>query len=51
VPVPEGADHVAIVHVAPAQPDALLPTSRATSDVPGSSEVKEIARFPLQISR
>jgi hypothetical protein len=51
VPVPEGADHVAVVHVAPAQPDALLPSSRATSDVPGSSEVKEIARFPLQISR
>jgi hypothetical protein len=51
VPVPEGADHVAVVHVAPAQPDAVLPASRATSDVQGSSEVKEIARFPLQISR
>ena len=51
VPVPEGADHVAVVHVAPAQPEALLPASRATSRVEGSSEVKEIARFPLQISR
>jgi hypothetical protein len=51
VPVPEGADHVAVVHVAPAQPEALLPASGATSPVQGSSEVKELARFPLKISR
>ena len=51
VPVPEGADHVALVRVSPAQPDATLPLSRATSPVEGGSEVKEIARFPLRISR
>jgi hypothetical protein len=51
VPVPEGADHVAVVHVAPATPEALLPSSRATSAVPGSPEVTELASFPLQISR
>ena len=51
VPVPEGADHVAVIHVAPAQPEAQLPASRATTAVQGSSEIKEVARFPLQISR
>jgi hypothetical protein len=51
VPVPEGADHVAVVRVAPAQPEAVVPASRATSAVAGSSEVTELARFPLQISR
>jgi len=51
VPVPEGSDHVAVVHVAPAQPEAQLPASRATTPVQGSPEIKEVARFPLQISR
>jgi hypothetical protein len=51
VPVPEGADHVAVVHVTPAQPEATLPASRSTTAVEGGSEIKEIARFPLQISR
>jgi hypothetical protein len=51
VPVPEGADHVAVVHVAPARPEAALPAGSATSRVEGSIEVTELARFPLQISR
>jgi hypothetical protein len=51
VPVPEGADHVTVVHLAPATPEAPLPSSRATSAVPGSPEVIELGSFPLQISR
>ena len=51
VPAPEGADHVTVVRVAPATPEAVLPASRATSAVPGGPEVTELARFPLQISR
>ena len=47
VPVSEGADHVAVVHVAPARPEAGLTAGRAQ----GESEIKEIARFPLQITR
>jgi hypothetical protein len=45
VPVPEGADHVAVVNVAPAQPAATVSASRAQE----KSEI-EIARFPLQIT-
>lgn len=47
VPVPEGADHVAVVQVAPPRPEAGLTASRAQGD----AEIKEIARFPLQITR
>jgi hypothetical protein len=51
VPVAEGADHVTVVHVTPAAPEAPLPSSPATSAMPGSPEVTELASFPLQISR
>jgi hypothetical protein len=51
VPAPEGANHVTVVHVAPAQPEAPLPSSRATSPLPGGPEVTELADFPLRISR
>ena len=51
VPVPAGSDRVAVVRVTPAKPDAPLPGARGTSPVAGSSEVKELANFPLQISR
>lgn len=47
VPVPEGADHVAVVQVAPVQPGAAISASRPQE----VSEIKEIARFPLQITR
>ena len=51
VPVPDGADHVTVVHVAPAHRDAAMPASRATSAVPGAAEVTDLAHFPLRISR
>ena len=51
VPVPAGSDRVAVVQVTAAKPDAPLPGARGTSPVAGSSEVKELANFPLQISR
>jgi len=51
VPVPEAADHVTVVHVAPAKPEAAMPASRPTSPVPGGAEITDLARFPLRISR
>lgn len=51
VPAPAGADHVSVVRVAPAQADSTLPAGRATSAEAGGSEVTELAKFPLQISR
>src|SRR5262245_41273856 len=51
VPVPEGADHVTIVQLVPPKPEAVLPTSRATSPVSGGPEVIPLASFPLHISR
>jgi len=51
VPVPQGADHVTIVRAAPAKPETVMPSARATSAVEGSAEITEIASFPLNISR
>ena len=51
VPVPHDADHVRVVQVTPAQPDAVLPTSRATSAPAGAAQERELARFPLHLSR
>lgn len=51
VPVAAGADRVAVVHVAPARPDAPHIGARGTSPSPGAAEVKELANFPLQVSR
>jgi hypothetical protein len=51
VPVPQGADHVTIVRTAPAKPETVMPSARATSAVEGSAEITEIASFPLNISR
>ncbi len=51
VPVPEGADHVSVVRVAPVSHDAAQPSSRSTSAVEGASTVTEIGKFTLQISR
>jgi len=50
VPIPEGADHVSIVRVAPAEPTAKLAPSAGISPVPGSPEVTEVAKFSLRIS-
>jgi hypothetical protein len=51
VPVAAGADRVAVVHVVPARPDAPQIGARGTSPSPGAAEVKELANFPLQVSR
>ncbi len=51
VPVPAGSDRVVVVRVTPAKPDAPIPGTRGTSPVAGSSEVQELADFPLQLSR
>lgn len=51
VPVPAGADHVSVLHLAPARPEAPQPAGPATSALPGGPEVTEIAKFPLRISR
>jgi hypothetical protein len=50
VPVVAGADRVAVVRVTPAKPDAPV-GARGTSPSPGGAEVKELANFPLQVSR
>ena len=49
VPVPQDADHVRVVQVTPPQADATPSAARAT-DLGGPQE-RELARFPLQISR
>ena len=51
VPVPQDANHVSVVHVTPAQPSATLPSSRGTSAPEGAPQEREIARFPLNLSR
>ena len=51
VPVPQNANHVSVVHVTPAQPGATLPNARTTSAPEGAPQEKEIARFPLNVSR
>jgi hypothetical protein len=48
IPVPSDADHVSLVQVTPGNPDVLAPAGRATSPVEGSTQVVEIARFPLK---
>ena len=51
VPVPEGADHVSVVHMAPPRPDAPESASRTLGAAPGAVEVRELAKFPLHTSR
>jgi hypothetical protein len=51
VPVPQDADHVRVVQVAPPLGDAAQPAVRAANQPPGTMQEREIARFPLQISR
>ena len=51
VPVPPGAEHVAVVRVAPAKPGAPQMGTRTTSAAEGAPEVTEMARFPLHLSR
>jgi hypothetical protein len=51
VPVGAEADHVRVVQVQPAAHDAKLPAARATSQPAGAPEERELARFPLRISR
>jgi len=51
VPVPQDANHVSVVHVTPAQPGTTLPGARATSAPEGAPQEREIARFPLNLSR
>ncbi len=48
VPVPEKADHVTIVQIAPSRPDVPSLGERATSPVPGSPEVIDLASFSLE---
>lgn len=50
VPVAAGADRVAVVRVTSAKPDAPAGV-RGASPTPGGPEVKELANFPLHISR
>jgi hypothetical protein len=51
VPLPHDADHVSVVQVTPAQPGTTLPAARATSVPEGAPQEREIARFPLNVSR
>jgi hypothetical protein len=51
VPVPPDANHVTVVHVTLAQPDTALPAARTTSAPEGALQEREIARFPLNLSR
>jgi hypothetical protein len=51
VPVAQDADHVSVVQVAPPPADTALPASRATSEPLGAPQEREIARFPLRLSR
>src|SRR5262249_2748292 len=50
-PVPQPADHLSGVHVTAAQPNATLAAGRATSAPEGAPQEREIARFPLNLSR
>src|SRR5262249_15838279 len=50
-PAPQNADHGRVVQVTGARPDATLPNSRATSEPPGAPQERELARFPLRLSR
>lgn len=47
VPLPDKADHVTIVRVAPGLPGEPTPGSRATSLAPGEPEITDLASFPL----
>jgi len=51
VPVAADADHVSVVQVRSASSDAALPTTRAASQPSEAAQEREIARFPLQLSR
>jgi hypothetical protein len=55
VPIPERANHVTIVQIAPSRSDVPSLGDRATSPVSGSSEVTDLASFslesPLPLSR
>jgi hypothetical protein len=46
VPVPQDADHVSVVRVAPAAPEA-----GATIAAPGAIQERELAKFQLRLSR
>ena len=49
VPVSDRVDRVAIARVSPGRLEAPMPGTRATSPVPGSPEVTDVASFPLEI--
>lgn len=51
VPVPQDADHVRVVQVTPPQGDATQFTARSTAQPAAAAQERELARFPLQISR
>jgi len=51
VPVPRDANHVSVVHITPAQPGATRPAAPGTSAPEGAPQEREIARFPLNLSR
>ena len=50
IPVPQETHKVAVVRVAPAQPDAPLPAGGATSRVAGAAEATDLATFPLELN-
>ena len=50
IPVPQEANKVAVVRVAPAQPDVQLPAGGATSRVAGAAEATDLATFPLKLN-
>ena len=51
VPVPQDADHVRVVQVTPPQGDATQFTTRSAAQPAAAAQERELARFPLQISR
>ncbi|HMS82534.1 MAG TPA: hypothetical protein PKD12_02655 [Nitrospira sp.] len=50
IPVPQAANRVAVVRVAPAQPETQLPAGGATSRVVGAPEATDLATFPLKLN-
>ena len=51
VPVPQDADHVRVVQVTPPRETRHSVTARSTAQPAGAAQERELARFPLQISR
>ena len=51
VPVPQNADHVRVMHVVPALSNVSQPAARVTSQPVGGAQERELARFPLRLSR